>query len=280
VPVFVAGLAVPVLAMVLHGALTGFSRWWYAIDGYRQSQRSALRNADWQRLVYTAHRAAPAMLPMLGVGVVAAVVVWRGRQWRAGALLGAWLGLAVVAFLLGGQFYRHYWVILAFPLGTLAGSAMGLVRADKWRWGMWTVALVGPVVLMAQALTMARSQIGARLDDDGRGIADEHIATWFAAHAHPGDQIYALCASAGLYGNIDADPPYPYLWFALISQVPGAQAKLIALVSGPHAPRFVAAYQSADACDPSGAVATALATRYRPVTTQVGIVVYELRSRM
>jgi len=276
IPTALGGLMLPILAMMIHGAVTGWHRWWYAFAGYRLDQRSALQNAEWGRLRQTAGSIAPLLLPTVILGL--ALVVWlvRRTELRAAALLAVWSVLALIAFLLGGQFFRHYWVIFAFPLGTGAGVLAGYVRQRGIRLVIVAGMLVVPVVATLVTLGIPRDDVGQRLSDDGRLIASERIADWFDEQREPGDNIFSMCASAALYGNVDTDPPYPYLWFALIPQIPGAQQMLIDMMEGSDAPTFVAMFQPARTCDPTGAVESALSTRYEIVTTIEEIDVYQL----
>jgi hypothetical protein len=281
VPTFVGGLAIPLVALMIHGAVTGWHRWWYAMVGYRAAQRSALRNADWSRFAATRHVAWPILALALGVCVLLAVrAVFDSRHRRVAAFLVLWFMLAVFAFVLGGQFFRHYWVILAFPIGTALGALIGTLDDEPWRMALLVVALCLPMVSSVRAMTYPRNEVGSRLSDDGRLVVSEHIARWFESKARPGDDIYAMCASAALYGNVRTDPPYPYLWFALVPQVPGARQQLVDLMNSPKAPTVVALFQPADRCDPSGSVKRALATRYRRYTTIDGIPILVLDSAL
>jgi hypothetical protein len=274
-----AGAAIPWSLLAVHGALTGWSRWWYAVYGYRAQSRSVFQGANWARLRETAGVAAPVVVPAL-VLLAVALVARRPRSVRPSALLAGWLLLAMAAFLIGGQFHRHYWVILMFPLGTWFGAALAGIAARPWRLGVMAAACVAPSVLLVQAWSLPRSEVPLRMSNDSRSIKDEHVAAWFRSHAAPGDGIYALCASAGLYGNVDTDPPFPYLWFDGVRTVPDAQPHLVALFASPAAPTFVAAYQSAALCNPSGAVARQLAARYRLLTTIDGIPLYGRTDRI
>jgi hypothetical protein len=44
---------------------------------------------------------------------------------RAGGLFVVWPFAALLTFVLGGQFFLHYWVILTFPVGALCGLLVG-----------------------------------------------------------------------------------------------------------------------------------------------------------
>lgn len=279
IPALAVGALVPLAVMMLHGAATGWSRWWYAVAGYRLDQRSALRNAEWDRYHATASIAMPKLWP--AIVLCALLLLWRVRrsELQAAVLLVLWAALAVLAFLMGGQFFRHYWVILAFPLGTACGVLVSLVRQ---RWVAWW-AVVGmiavPLLAFLNSMTIPENLVGQRLSDDGRLLRSEQVGEWFEDVRRPGDTVYALCASAALYGNVSTDPPYPYLWFALIPQVPGARDRLVQLFEGDGAPTYVAQFQAARLCDPSGAVERSLASRYRAVGNIDGIVIYARSDR-
>jgi hypothetical protein len=88
----------------------------------------------------------------------------------------------------------------------------------------------------------------------------------FHAHATSGKNIVALCAGAGLYGNIPTDPPYPYLWFDGIQEIPDARSKLYELLASDRRPTFVAQYQPPLNCDKSGHIGMAIARFYRIAT--------------
>ena len=103
--------------------------------------------------------------------------------------------------MLGGQFFRHYWVILAFPIGTGLGALLGSVRAEWARAGFLSAALLVPLVSWSRAVTIPREAVGIRLSDDGRLVASEHVAEWFERNARPGDSLYVMCASAAVYGT-------------------------------------------------------------------------------
>lgn len=129
--------------------------------------------------------------------------------------------------------------------------------------------------MTARAIAIPRADVGRVLSDDGRLSKDEHIAAWFEQRAQPGDQIYALCAGAGLYGNLSIAAPFTYLWFDNVRSVPGAEEALAEMLSSEHRPRFVAEYQSPALCDPSGRAAELLGTHYRRSTTIDGIPILE-----
>ncbi len=270
---YAGGVAVMLGLAALHGALTGWSRWWFAVAGYRLGHRSVLETADWAKFRETFGIVRPIVGPAVVLGIVAAVAARRTLAARGLAVLGAWLAAAVVAFLAGGLFHRHYWVLLMFPLGAALGVAVSALRRPPWA----PLAVAGLMVLVplletVSAVRLPRDRVGPELSGDGRFAADAAVADWVRQHRTDSSQaVYAMCASAGLYGDIDSNAPYPYLWFLNIQDIPGAIQQLADLLAGPSAPTFVAVYQSPDACDRSGRVGAALAANYHRVDTVLGV---------
>lgn len=274
----VAGAMVPLAMMVLHGAVTGWGHWWYAVVGYRIGERSAIANARWTRFGESFEAVAPAIVVIVVMGVVLTALQARDERFRrSGVVMSVWVAVSIVAFVVGGNFFRHYWIIVMFPLGTMLGVAVSRIQTRRWFAVSMVLALAIPIGLTAEILTTPRDRIGPEIHGDSRLIADEEIAEWFAARAAPGDRIYALCASAGLYGQIDAQPPFPYMWFDDIRQVPDAVDKLTQMLSSSGAPEYVARYQSPNLCDPTGQVKSAILRNYRRVAVVSGRIIYQHR---
>lgn len=273
------GAAVPVGLCALHGALTGWDRWWYAVAGYRLSQRSALVDARFDRIGIVWGIVGPASMVLLVVALTGAAVGLAASPTsrRITVVLGAWCAFAVVAFVLGGQFFRHYWTILALPVATAAGAAIGAVPLRVSRGALVAVALAGPVLATIQALSLPRTEIGPSLHDDVRLVQSEQVARWFTAEAEAGDQLYVMCVSAAVYGNGDIDPPYPYLWWDGVRQIPGAQRQLTGLLRHHDRPRFLALFQTPESCDPSGQVHDLVQQHYARRAVVAGVAILEVR---
>lgn len=275
---FASGVAFPLAVLALHGLVTGWDRWWYAVVGYRSSQRSAVRNADWERLGRTwdivAPIVAPALLGVVVAGIAVAVTVPYRQHLRAVAVIAVWWAAALAAFALGGQFHRHYWMILVFPLATTVGILIDALGPFAVRAAVAVAVVAAPIAATVRAVTIDRSEVGPALHGDGRLVHDESIAAWFSAHRRSGDSLWPMCASAGFFGNVTVDPPYPYLWFDGVLGVDGAQELLVSTLRGPSAPRFVAEYQRSAGCDLTGGVAAALRDRYRVVAVLDGVRIF------
>jgi hypothetical protein len=273
-----AGLASVLTALFLHGLLVGFGRWWYALAGYRLGGINATSRADWHRFGITSWIAAPTILPLL-VAAAAGVVVWLARSrriTRSNVLLAAWVCFACLAFLTGGLFHRHYWVTLTFPLAAAAAVAIAKING---RLLVATALVVIPsLISTAQVIVLGRSAVAVEANDDQRLPVNERIGDWYIQHRTPGSTLYALCASAALYANADAIPPYPYLWYDGVINAKGAQDQLVRLFAGDDPPTFVAVYQDARACNPSGQVEALLKERYITTATVDTITILMLRT--
>lgn len=280
----IAGLAAVLAALLLHGLLLGFSAWWYAIAGYRISGLNA-SDADWHRFGITSRIAAPTILPLIAVAILG-VLVWLARDRRvarATVLLPAWVCFAALAFVTGGLFHRHYWVTLTFPLA--AAAAVAIAPRSRRLDGRMLIAVmclvVAPsIVSTARVIKLDRSAAAVLANDDPRLIVDERVGQWYDDHRTADSTFYALCASAGVYASADAIPPYPYLWLDGVQHGKDAQTKLVELFAGDDPPTYVAVYQSALLCNPSGQVDTMLDQRYIKQGQVDGAVILELRDHV
>jgi hypothetical protein len=137
--------------------------------------------------------------------------------------------------------------------------------------------LAGPVVVAIDAMSLPRGEIGPRLHDDVRLVQSEQVAQWFTDEAQPGDELYVMCVSAAVYGNGDIDPPYPYLWWDGVRQIPGAGDLLAAMLDDAGRPRFLAVFQTPESCDPSGRVDELVRQHYARRTVVDGVAILEVR---
>ena len=270
----VAGIATVLAVLLVHGALTGWSRWWYAFVGYRLEQRSIATNADFSRFSFTWHIAAPIVLPAIAATVACLLARWRSAMSLRVGVLVTWMALATLAFAAGGQFHRHYWVILSFPLGTVAAAAISLQPRRWMRVTLAALVVAVPLWRAGQGIALSRDQVALKLSDDGRLVHNEALGHWFETNAKPGESLYVLCASAAAYASAHTDPPYPFLWMDNVLQARGAQAQLRSLLTAPRRPTYVAVYQRPQDCDPSGTVAAALDEHYERVGSVSGVAVY------
>jgi hypothetical protein len=282
----VGGFVAMATPFIVHGAITGWSRWRYAFIGYRAGSRSALRGANWDLFFETWSRARLVFLPMVFVALLAVLVATvRGRVRREPGpywtsplwLLPLWLVTASLTFASGGQFFPHYWVVLAAPVAISAAIAVA-----QWPFSAGVVALGGFAILPAVGTTMAianlpRDQIPTVASGDARSVKDEEIGRWFARERQPGETLYVFCASAAAYAQADADPPFPYLWLDGVNRVPGAKERLADLLTDPErAPTFVARFQSEELCGVEHGILDEL---YQPFTTVEGVPIWVRNDR-
>jgi hypothetical protein len=264
---------------LLHGILLGFSAWWYALAGYRIGGLNA-SDADWHRFGITSRLAGPTMLP-LAAAAVGGVIAWLAlhpRITRNRVLIPAWMFFAVAAFVTGGLFHRHYWVTLTFPFAAAAAVAISKIKGHvAFAIAVATLAVIPSLISTGRVIVLDRAAAALMAHNDPRLVVDERVARWYADNRTPGSTLYALCASAAMYADADAIPPYPYLWLDGVQHGKGAQQQLVQLFTGDNPPTFVAQYQAVRVCNPSGDVARSLNARYRQVEDVDGAVIYELR---
>lgn len=259
----------------LHGALTGWNDWTYAAWGYRLEKRSALQGSNWRRLWRTAGDAWPVFALVVVVLVASALWLWRSGAGllghRAGALFVVWPFTALMAFVLGGQFFQHYWVILTFPVGALCGLLVGRLSQRAARSAALTVVLVPMLVSFVLLVRLPNSTVNEGVSGERRSYRANAAAQWLVEHRSSGDSLYVLCAAANLYAYAEMDPTYRYLWFDGVHQGRNARADLEALLAGDALPTWVAKVDTVASCTSSKLVAESLDTRYREAATVEGI---------
>ena len=97
-----------------------------------------------------------------------------------------------------------------------------------------------------------------------------------STHRQPGQNMYVLCASAGVYADAHQDPGYPYLWLLEVHRGVNAQNRLVGYLGDPIlAPQFIAEYQRPSTCDSSGRVGRILRRSYQPVAVVGNVTMFE-----
>jgi hypothetical protein len=277
----IGGFAAAALPFVIHASLTDWSDWWYAIAGYRLDSRSAVAGSDWARFWSTWRDVTIVFVPMVAAAVVALAAGGRSsgrdgtrRTWSPRWIVPLWIAMATLAFVSGGQFFHHYWVVLAAPVGVAAAVAIATIDRSVFT-AVFAAAAVVPVIGSTLSIArLPREQVPIRISGFPRSIKEERIASWFEHVRQPGDTIYVLCAGASVYALANADPPFPYLWLPTAAQFPGASQRLTALLTSPDgAPTYVADLQGEADC---GLAAGTLRQQYRPLTTVEGTVIWQL----
>jgi hypothetical protein len=159
-------------------------------------------------------------------------------------------------------------------LAVLAAVMLGRVRARP-AVGLVALALVPTIVNAYRIIRLDARQFTIVASGDPRPHVDEAVAEWFQEVRRPGDHLYVMCASAGYYADAHDDPVYPYLWEDNVQQVPGALVRLRDLLASPNAPRYIAVYNSIEACDPTGRLARVIDFDYQHSTRVAGIQILE-----
>jgi hypothetical protein len=270
----------PIGLAALHGALTGWHDWWFAVADYRLSVESVATGSAsdklsllWDSLTWSWPCLVPFLLVLPGLAEL--------RRYGPGAyLLAAWGGFALTGFALGGLFHPHYYVGLVAPASALAALGVERLRRSNGQLATRVVvaALFVPVIGGAWPTYTAGSANAASLasTNDRRVVSDQAVAEYLDAHTGPNDRIYALYAEASLYFAADRMWPYRYLWYLGVQHIPGALQQLRGVLAGPQAPTYIVQYQGTRTIDKAGVVARILARRYRLETTIDGLRVYRL----
>jgi hypothetical protein len=282
----VGGFVAMASPFIVHGAITGWSRWRYTFSGYRVDSRSALRGADWGRFFETWNDARVVFLPMVSAAMLAVTFAmvrarleqqsrprWTSPLW----LLPLWLVTSSMTFASGGQFFHHYWVILAAPVAVCTAVAVASWRSSVGVLALGAVAVLPAVATTIDVIRLPRDLIPVAVSGYGRSVKEEEVGRWFTHERRAGETIYVLCASASVYAHSDADPPFPYLWFDGVNQVPGAKQMLADLLTDPeHAPTFVARFQDEALCGVQQGILDQL---YKPFTTVEGVSIWVRNDR-
>lgn len=259
---FAAGVAVPLIACVVHGIVVGWSDYWTALIGYQLSAIGGTGSNAGTRLTDLGRHAGDIALDLTVLGVVS-VFGWRvldqGGRW----VLGAWLFAGFVGINLGGSYWPHYFVQPLPALVLLVAAAVVAIRSTALR-RLLTAVLVLPTVAWLAALAVMSPACRAdTIPYDALAARDDRIAAYIRASTTAADQIYVLESEAYLYFAAQRTSPYPYLWGKPIDKIPDALPRLRAMLASPQRPRLVVLDTPPEAVDPSGGIAADLAAHYR-----------------
>jgi 4-amino-4-deoxy-L-arabinose transferase-like glycosyltransferase len=275
------GVALIIGLAALHGALTGFHDWWFAVADYRLSVESVATGSVSEKFSLFTDSLRTAGPVVGAVFVLALPGLWLALRRPQTVLLALWFGLSLTGFALGGLFHGHYYVGPLTPLCALAALALAAVplRAGL---ALGVLALVLPVYKAWPSYTASGTRERSLAStSDSRIVSDGAVGRYLNAHTKAGDTIYAMYADAGLYLASGRRSPYPYLWFLGIEHIPGALQRLRDTLAGPDAPRYIAVYQqprTIDKSDREDAIGRTLTRRYLRVATIEGIPVWRLRA--
>jgi len=279
VAAFLAGAAVPLGASALHGALTGWGRYWDALVGYQIEAIVAGRvdksHSRWDGFQDSIGSVAIDLgLPLLGA--IVGLWAFRRRRFFVG-VLAAWFFAAAVGVNLGGAYWPHYYLQAVPPL--VLGSVAGVAALSRRLWrATAAVALTAPVLVWLVALIPASAQ--QRQDTVpyyARALRDERIAAAIEQRTRPADRIYILEAEANIYWLAQRRTAYPYIWGKPIDKIANAIPRLQDMFAAEDRPVLVGVQTPPDRVDDSGTIGRLLQTHYRPVQTLDGMTLYVRR---
>ncbi|OJF11639.1 hypothetical protein [Couchioplanes caeruleus] len=275
--VFLAGVALPLAASVVHGLATGWAGYWTALVGYQLSAMGgAGSNAStrWSDLAWHAGDIAMGIVPVLLVALLGWRSFDRGARW----LLGGWLAAGLLGVNLGGSYWPHYFVQLLPALVVLAAAAV-VSAGSAWRRGALAAVVALPTLVWLAALVpMSPGRRADTIPYAALAARDDRIAAVIRASTAPDDRIYVLESEAYLYFAADRQSPYPYLWGKPIDKISDALPRLRAMLTSPQRPVLVVLDTRPEAVDPSGGIAADLAAHYHLDTVVEGVPILRANS--
>jgi len=268
---FGAAALVPLAASAIHGALTGWSGYWFAVAGYKLSARSGADTGLSARLGALATswlRVRPDLeiLTLAALAGVAFTLLPRKRMW----LPTGWLAAAFAGFNTASLYWPHYYVQLIPPLALLAGLAVTRLAARAGTalcpaLGVAAVAAVVwpvlPYLVHVDGMTPASKR--ALVPYYAQYANDQRVASAIEKLSTPRTRIYALDSEADIYFLAKRRSDFPYLWAHPLDEIPGAVQRLRALLDSSDHPGLVIVYRSPEAVDPSGRLERILSEDYR-----------------
>jgi len=268
---FLAGVAVPLIACVLHGISVGWTRYWTAVAGYQFSAMGGSgSNAGtrWSDFTHNAPQDAWDLALILVVSLFGWRFLDRGGRWT----MGAWLFAGFVGINVGGSYWPHYYLQPLPPLVLLVAAAVVAVPSVRWRRALVAVVVLPTLVWLIALIPMSPTRRAQTIPYDALAARDDRIAAAIVASTAPSDRIYVLESEAYLYFVAQRISPYPYLWGKPIDKIPDALPRLRAMLASPQRPTLVILdTPDPDSVDPSGGVAAGLAKYYHLDSTVDGV---------
>jgi 4-amino-4-deoxy-L-arabinose transferase-like glycosyltransferase len=276
--VFLAGAALPVGASALHGALTGWGRYWDALVGYQIE--AIVGHVDESQSRWDAFAGSIGSVGVdLGLPAVGAVVgLWalRRRRFLLG-VLAAWFLAVLVGVNMGGAYWPHYYIQAVPPLVLASVASVAALERRPWR-AAAAVALTAPVLVWMVVLIPASAQDRqTAIPYYARALRDERIAAAIAQRTRPTDRIFILEGEANIYWLAQRRTAYPYIWGKPIDKIPTAIPQLQAVFAAEDRPALVGVKSPPDSVDDSGTLGRLLAAHYRPVQTLEKMTLYVRR---
>jgi 4-amino-4-deoxy-L-arabinose transferase-like glycosyltransferase len=278
VVVFLSAVAVPIGASLLHGAVTGWRRYWQALIGYQldaTGEHQAGLHSRWEAFLGNGPRVG-ADLALLTLAAMAGL--WTLRRHRdALPVAAAWLAATLVGVNLGGSYWPHYYVQALPPLVLGSAAAVAALPAVAWRSVAVVIVVVPTLVWLAALIPASPKQRENAVPYYHRALRDERIAAEIAQLTRPSDRIFIILSEANVYWLAQRPSAYPYVWGMPIEKIPSAVPQLQALVAGPDRPALIGVQSSPDDVDRSGMLGTLIADHYRPMRVVEGMTLHVLR---
>ena len=245
------GFILALLPALIHGYITGWDRFTFAVVGYRLLRDSlATRSIGWHlQIIYEAafHIAPALLLP----AVMSAVAFIRQRKTAERHLLllpACWLATSLAGVAMGGNWYDHYFIQMIAPLSVTA--AYGLVSlyrsiepAMRTRFAAVSAAVMLLTVLFAFKVVLLRDpkQIGfevyARLD---RFIYNADIAEYVKSRTGPDDRLYIMYSAPEILYLSERRAAYPFLYNKELDRLDADGKELVQSLTDPATrPRYI-----------------------------------------
>ncbi|MBC7644621.1 MAG: hypothetical protein H7123_05800 [Thermoleophilia bacterium] len=179
------------------------------------------------------------------------------------------MAVATVGVVLGGSYWVHYLLQLAFPAAIAAGFIAHRARLKL-------VAMQGIVLLvltLVVSLVAINAGAAAVLLAKPYHVNDAEIGDWIGDHSRPGDTIWVEYARANIVHASRLETPYPYMWSLMVRARPGAIDQLHTLLDSNQRPTWVVRWNIDNGwqLDPYGSTGAALARNYTKVGTVCGV---------
>ena len=210
-----AGVALPLGAVIIHAATIGLGDWWFAMAGHRTQTDSLIRGAFDRRFEQFRDSLGPFArdLGLLAALAVAGIfVAARGRRLTIPLV---WLVAAFAGFSVGGLYHVHYWVHLIAPLALLGALALDAlaVRSRPIAIAATGAVVAGTLALSAPVyLAGTNDEVAEQTFGDPRVPVADDLGRAVAAITEPHERIAVLWGNVGVYWHADRPPSFRYLW--------------------------------------------------------------------
>jgi 4-amino-4-deoxy-L-arabinose transferase-like glycosyltransferase len=270
---FALGAALPLMAGLLHGALTvGLGAYLYNIALFRIG-------VGWQYVAsltdsFQAHwlQTAAVWLPL---GVLAFFGLGRFAAPQRVFLL-AWITTSLLGTAMGGDWNLHYFIQLIPALCIPAAAGLVIILRAENRPLRW--AALGLVALCAVWLLPAYAKQPREGSWDlyhRAGVqAGDEVGAYLQAHTDETDSIYVAYFQANIYYQARRQAAVPYLSRVQLLFVPGAYDQLVGAIQARMPAYVIIVGQFLDNYDEGRQFLDALAAGYRVETTLDGVLLY------